>query len=283
MFSFSLKRNAIPFTEKEDLFTKELLRLFRDRCQKEGAFIHQMNLDKYEFFWSPYMAKHLDDGIMGCWDPGTRWKIFLLPNSITVIPEQTKYSIADEKALSTADYLLTDVIAQTLVHELNHAWQFSISPVLWIINRLVTIVVEHIPFLNKITLEHDVDKHISDNKEVTEFFQTLYNCWSAYVYLRRCEMRLQRMLDESSSKEDVEYANDATINARIEFMKYPEHLRRNTIYLLDSFDILSNKTMLDWGCDHNPSQAWYVSYNICLFYERKRTYEKSSIFEPSYS
>lgn len=233
MFSFSLKRGAIPFTEKEDLFTKELLKIFRDHCQTEGAFIHQVDLNKYQFFWSPYMAKHLDDGIIGCWDPCTLWKIFLLPNAAMVISEQTKYSIADEKALSSADYLLTDVIAQTLVHELNHAWQFSVSPILWIINRLVTVVVECIPFLNKITLEHDVDKHISDNKEVAEFFQTLYECWSSYAYLRRMEMRLQKYIDENSQNEDIEYAKMSIISARSTFMQYPDYLRKSVVSLLE--------------------------------------------------
>ena len=238
MFSFLLKKGAIPFTEKEDRFTKEMLRIFRDHCQKEGAFIHQMDLDKYQFFWSVYMKEHMDDkhfgGIMGCWDPGTRWKIFLLPMTQNPIIQQNKYSIADEQALASADYLLIDCMATTLIHELNHAWQFSVNPVLWIINRLVTTVVEYIPFLKKITLEHDVDKHISDNKEVNKFFQDLYSCWSAYLYLRRCEMSLQKKIDDDASEEDISYAEDSITYSRDEFMKYPEYLRKCVISLLET-------------------------------------------------
>lgn len=72
MLGFLLKKGAIPFTKKEDLFIKELLLIFRDHCQREGAFLHQVDIQKYQFFWSVYMRDHPDGtfgGIIGCWDP----------------------------------------------------------------------------------------------------------------------------------------------------------------------------------------------------------------------
>ena len=234
MFSFLLKKGAIPFTKKEDSFIKELLLIFRDHCQREGAFLHQVDIQKYQFFWSVYMRDHPDGtfgGIIGCWDPGTRWKIFLLPRADVEIGIPSIWGIGDERAIDAGGYLLLDCIATTAVHEINHSWQFSVNPVLWIINRLVTRFVEYIPYLKKITIEDDVDRHISENKEVNEFFKDLLSAWDNYVYLQRCEKQLAKKLYEQKDAETITYAEEQLRYANNQFLEHPEWRRKAVISL----------------------------------------------------
>lgn len=236
MLSFLLKKGAIPFTEKEDLFVKELIRIFRDHCQREGAFLHQVDIDRYQFFWSPYMRDHQEGifgGIMGCWDPGTRWKIYLVPREETQVIEVPEYwKIGDVQAIESGGYLLLKEIASITMHELCHAWQFSVNPILWIINRLVTQFVEYIPYLKKITIEHDVDKHISENQEVLEFLQGLSNTWDAYLYLLRNEKSVSYERSRPNQDEEtIELRTTALRYAEEEFMKHPEWRRKAVVSL----------------------------------------------------
>lgn len=233
MFSFLLKKGAIPFTKKEDSFIKELLLIFRDHCQREGAFLHQVDIQKYQFFWSVYMRDHPDGtfgGIIGCWDPGTRWKIFLMPRSEINVERSNTLAIGDEQAIDAGGYLLLDCIATTAVHEINHSWQFSVNPVLWIINRLVTQFVEYIPYLKKITIEDDVDRHISENKEVNQFFIDLLLAWDNYIYLQRCEKSLAKKRREQDA-EMISCAEEQLRNAETQFMEHPEWRRKAVVSL----------------------------------------------------
>ena len=235
MISFLLKKGAIPFTEKEDRFAKEMLRIFRDHCQREGAFLHQVQIDRFQLLWSPYMASHQEGmfgGIMGCWDPGTRWKVFLIPLQNTGTGEYpADWAIGDNQAINSGSYLLMDAIATTMIHEIYHAWQFSVNPVLWIINRSVTLFLEYIPFLKKLTLEDDVDKHISDNEEVNEFFSDLTSAWDTLLFLKRCEKSLQRNKSENQDEETISDKEQQVEYARGEFLKHPEWRRKAVISL----------------------------------------------------
>ena len=233
MFSFLLKKGAIPFTKKEDSFIKELLLIFRDHCQREGAFLHQVDIQRYQFLWSPYMREHQDGtfgGIIGCWDPGTRWKIFLMPRSELNVERSNPLSLGDERAIDAGGYLLLDCIATTAVHEINHSWQFSVNPVLWIINRLVTQFVEYIPYLKKITIEDDVDRHISENKEVNQFFTDLLLAWDNYIYLQRCEKSLAKKR-RKQDEEMISCAEEQLRNAETQFMEHPEWRRKAVVSL----------------------------------------------------
>ena len=169
-------------------------------------------------------------GIIGCWDPGTRWKIFLMPRSELNVERSNTLAIGDEQAIDAGGYLLLDCIATTAVHEINHSWQFSVNPVLWIINRLVTQFVEYIPYLKKITIENDVDRHISENKEVNEFFKDLLSAWDNYVYLQRCEKSLAKKRREQDA-EMISCAEEQLRNAETQFMEHPEWRRKAVVSL----------------------------------------------------
>jgi len=237
MFAFQLKKNAAPFTDKEDKFVKEMVVIFRDHCQREGAIFHQLDVNKYHFFWSPYMAEHQDGlfgGIMGCWDPFTRYKVFMIPRSQEgMVVSKSSFYNGDDKSIEAGSYILESAFAATLIHELTHAWQFSVNPFLWFINRLWTLFTEYIPGLKKMTIEYDADTHISNNEDVDEFFKQLGTAYHNVGYIRRMEVSLERKLKENDPEEDIQCAKDQVMYAKEEFDKHPKWMREAAIELFN--------------------------------------------------
>ena len=237
MLAFQLKKNAQPFTKKEDAFVKKMVSIFRDHCQREGAIFHQLDVNKYHFFWSPYMFEHQDGlfgGIMGCWDPSTRYKVFLMPRDQEnmMIPKHSFYN-GDDVSVESGSYILEAEFAATLIHELTHAWQFSVNPFLWFINRLWTLFVEYIPGLKKMTIEDDVDTHISNNKEVEEFFNQLGTAYHYVGYIRRMELSLEKKIREEAPDEDIQSAKEQVSYAKAEFDKHPKWMQNEAIELFN--------------------------------------------------
>ena len=202
MFIWQIQRGAKSFTYKEDIFVKKMLLGFRDHCQRYGAFLNQLELNKIQFLWSQYMLDHIDVGVMGAWGLFQPKKIYILPITYTALPSNA-YVIGDEHGIATGSHLLMPELGQTVVHEVTHLWQFKTAPVRYILNRLCTVVWEHLPFLNYFTLEGDVDRN-TKTKEVEEFFQKLSLAYENYVYYKRCEKRLEvYQTDPTKTTEEI--------------------------------------------------------------------------------
>lgn len=209
MFIWQIRKGAKPFSYKEDVFVKKMLIGFRDHCQRYGAFLNQLELNKIQFLWSQYMLDHIDAGVMGAWGLSQPRKIYILPFTHTVLPPNA-YAIGDEHGIVTGSHLLMPDLGKTVVHEVTHLWQFKIAPVRYILNRLFTVVWEHLPFLNYFTLEGDVDRN-TEVKEVEEFFQQLSLAYDNYVYYRRCAKKLEVcQADPTKTAEEIHSVKEMT-------------------------------------------------------------------------
>lgn len=209
MFSWNIRKNSRPFTYKEDVFVKTLMIGFRDHCPRHGAFLLQVNLNDIAFKWSPYMEEQLESqGVMGSWGLGSPNTVYLVPYSGSV-PHTTVYTIGDERAIMTGGHLLQPDMASTIVHEITHRWQFKTAPVRYLLNRLCTLVWDHIPGLKQLTIEGDVDRNISDNQEVHQFFTLVNQAYDNYIYYQRCSQRREVYeIDPSKNEEDIRLSRE---------------------------------------------------------------------------
>ena len=232
MFSWNIKKNARTFTYKEDVFVKTLVIGFRDHCQRYGAFLHQVDLNSVTFKWSPYMEEQLEtQGVLGCWDLSTPNALYLVPYS-NFVPHTNVYSIGDEKTIVTSSHLLNPDIACTIVHELIHRWQFKTAPIRYILNRLCTLIWNHIPGLKELTIEGDAERNSTSNKEVYQFFQEVSAAYDSYIYYQRCLCRREvyesdvtkTEEDRALAKEQEQIASDRYHNHEPIYQDLAKHL-----------------------------------------------------------
>lgn len=201
MFSWNIRKNARAFTYKEDVFVKTLMIGFRDHCQRYGAFLQQVNLNDVTFKWSPYMEEQLEtQGVMGSWGLSTPNTIYLVPYS-NIVPHTTVYSIGDEKMIMTGSHLLNPDMASTIVHELTHRWQFKTAPIRYLLNRLCTLIWNHIPGLKELTIEGEAERNSTSNKEVYQFFQKVNETYDNYIYYQRCSWK-REVYESDTTKTD---------------------------------------------------------------------------------
>ena len=226
MFSWKIKKNAHPFTYKEDIFVKTLMLGFRDQCPKHGSFLHQINLNGITFQWSPYMEEQLESqGVMGSWGLGTPNTIYLIPFT-SAVPHTTVYSIGDERAIMTGCHLLMPDMASTIVHELTHYWQFKTAPIRYLLNRMCTLLWDHIPGLNELTIEGDVDRNVDENPEVHQFFTELNGAYDNYIWYQRClQKREIYEMDASKTEEDISFAKEQEQQALDQYRQVPTSLQ----------------------------------------------------------
>lgn len=232
MFSWNIRKNSRTFTYKEDVFVKTLMIGFRDHCPRHGAFLHQVNLNDITFKWSPYMEEQLEtQGVLGCWDLSTPNTLYLVPYS-NIVPHTNVYSIGDEKMIMTSSHLLNPDMACTIVHELIHRWQFKTAPIRYILNRLCTLIWNHIPGLKELTIEGDAERNSTSNKEVYQFFQEVNAAYDSYIYYQRCLWRREvyesdvskTEEDRALAKEQEQIASDLYHNHEPIYQDLAKHL-----------------------------------------------------------
>lgn len=233
MFIWSICKDAYSFSDKENLFVKEMLSFFRDRSEREGAFIHQLELDDITFMWSRYMKDTLDsEGIMGSWSLLQRNKVYIVPGQQHVIGWNENMSIGDDNSVESGSYILGPLISSTIVHELIHKWQFQLYPLLYILNRMFTCVCDHIPFLRSYTLEEDAREHSTNNRDVITFFNALSIAYDNYIYyLRRKKAYDLKSIDPNTSREEVDDMKCAMDRAYDTFSHNDKSMRDEAVVL----------------------------------------------------
>lgn len=177
MFVWDMYKDAVPFSENEDRFIKKYLDFLQKECPKDGAFLNQLNLSEVQFNWAPKMTQ--ENGVLGAWSLTSPNKVFMAarPKDLETSDEATirirKNSIVkDWVGLHHAQWVTTDFMGVVIVHELIHKLQFQTSPILFIINRLVTLFVDHIPIIERIGIEYDARKN-SETEEIMNFCQKM--------------------------------------------------------------------------------------------------------------
>lgn len=178
-FIWDIYRGAYRFTEKEEKITRWFLRLLIKECQKTCSFLLLLDLDKIEFYWAPGMTT--DNGIQGAWCVTSPNRIYMV-----ALDEQLYHcgrpstTIKDELTDARMQHLLMRCVSVTMIHELTHMLQFKTNPFLYAINRLVTLFVDRIPFLEMIGIEYDARSN-SETEEFYEFVEKLECCISTYT------------------------------------------------------------------------------------------------------
>ena len=177
MFVWDMYKDAVPFSENEDRFIKRYLEILQKECPKDGAFLNQLNLSEVQFNWAPKMTQ--ENGIMGAWSLTSPNKVFMAP-----MPEDLETNsqfvhkklklIKDKEGIIHAQWISTPDMATVVVHELIHKLQFHTNPIFFCVNRLVTLFVDHIPYLERIGIEYDARKN-SETEELTDFYEKMSN------------------------------------------------------------------------------------------------------------
>ncbi|MBR1988414.1 MAG: hypothetical protein IKA36_05195 [Clostridia bacterium] len=219
-FIWDIYRGAYRFTEKEEKITRWFLRLLIKECPKTCSFLLLLDLDKIEFYWAPGMT--IDNGIQGAWCVTSPNRIYMV-----ALDEQLYHcgrpstTIKDDLTDARMQHLLMRCISVTMVHELTHMLQFKTNPFLYSINRLVTLFVDRIPFLEMIGIEYDARSN-SETEEFYEFVEKLECCISTYtaaihskppsdenfLYLNWCESYPETSYEGKKFRElTLEYVN----------------------------------------------------------------------------
>ena len=186
-FVWNIKKGAIPFTPKEDMVAKWFLKLLIKECPKTCSFLTILNVDTIKFFWSPVMDPH-ENGIMGAWCVTTPRNVYMVNLHLNrnVPMYNNKGSnvsrsgeIKDLYTCQTMMSLMDCNVGMTLVHELIHMLQFKASPIGYVFNRLVTLFVDRVPYLEQIGIEYDARVN-SETDELIEFLRDLNHSITSY-------------------------------------------------------------------------------------------------------
>ena len=181
MFVWNITKGAYKFSEKEEKIIRWYLDVLIKECPRTCSFLTQVHLDETEFYWAPYMTT--TDGIMGAWCITSPKRIYMrdIAEHIAHAAISRKCRISEEDTVlynKTSSLIEYDMM-MTLVHELIHKLQFQCAPVPYVFNRLVTILVDHVPFLEQIGIEYDARAN-SDTEELEEFVVPLQNSIMSY-------------------------------------------------------------------------------------------------------
>lgn len=284
IFSFQLKKDAYEFSEIETKFIKTFLGILERHIPQHCSWITTSELEDVQFFWAPAMADPTN-GIMGCWDPGTPNKCFLAAqqNQFNICRVGSKdaecklgYYIKDQTSFSNCVSLFTsETLPLTMLHEFYHRWQFKTIPVLYIINRLVTVFIDnplieaivrsikqfinrndpyyqsgdnnHLPWLYKLTLEYDADRSCDQNKDLINFVHDLtqaffyYKMWVENKFM--ISKKDQRGIEKAEVDDSGEYTNTMYQCAVSELSVYDQKV---IDYAKELFDVASDNVITEY-------------------------------------
>lgn len=182
-FLWDITKGAHEFTPKEDKIMRWFLNLLIKECPKTCSFLLTMNLDKVKFYWAPYMT--FSNGIMGAWCVTSPNRIYIRATeqtSMMNIPDnnQTRSGyLKDVRTYCTTSSVFETNVGVTFIHEFIHKLQFHTNPVLYVLNRLITLFVDRIPFLEQLGIEYDARVN-SETEELKNFLNEFSTSVSGY-------------------------------------------------------------------------------------------------------
>lgn len=182
-FLWQLTKDAYKFSDKEEKVMRWFLNVLIKECPRTCSFLNQIHLEKMEFYWAPYMTS--TDGVMGAWCITTPNRIYMRDmdensyRSVEVMKKRSCGYIKDYELLYKTSHLMEYNLCMTFIHELIHKLQFQCAPVPYIVNRLVTLFVDWVPYLERIGIEYDARVN-SDTEELKEFVTQFWNSITSY-------------------------------------------------------------------------------------------------------
>lgn len=199
------------------LASKEYVKVFNvifDIIQREfpmeTAYLRKLNLKDLKIYECSSMT--IENGIMGAW-------LFLKPDNLYLQkwvdpctnglteeelsdfePYHVYYKGNDITTYHEALFALANsaLIWVTILHELAHKYQYTCSPILYLINRLVTLFVDKVPLLQEVGIEYDARKR-SEVPELIEFVNGVFNVF-VVVFNGQTARALQSDSDEKKNR-----------------------------------------------------------------------------------
>lgn len=177
-FLWDIYKGSYRFTEKEERITKWFLQILIEECPRTCSFLLTLNIDKLEFYWAPGMT--IENGIVGAWCVTSPKHVYMRAADDHLCSFRKSETIKDSETDSRMQSLFSTTNTVTLIHELIHMFQFKTSPILYSINRLLTLFVDRVPFLEQIGIEYDARTN-SETEELFEFSKKWETCVSTYT------------------------------------------------------------------------------------------------------
>lgn len=177
-FLWDIYKGSYRFTEKEERITKWFLQILIEECPKTCSFLLTLNIDELEFYWAPGMT--IENGIVGAWCVTSPKHVYMRAVDAHLCSFRKSETIKDSETDSRMQSLFSTANTVTLIHELIHMLQFKTSPILYAINRLLTLFVDRVPFLEQIGIEYDARTN-SETEELIEFSKKWETCVSTYT------------------------------------------------------------------------------------------------------
>lgn len=182
-FLWDITRGAHEFTPKETRIMRWFLDTLIEECPKTCSFLTVLELDKIKFFWSPNMT--YSNGILGAWCVTSPNHIYIRSQKSTTmcdVPNHNRFKsgiIKDMSTYLTTSDILETTVGTTVIHEFIHKLQFHTSPILYVLNRFITLFVDRIPFLEQLGIEYDARVN-SETDELQDFLGEFYSSVSSY-------------------------------------------------------------------------------------------------------
>ena len=191
-FLWDITKGAYQFSKKEDKIMRWLLDVLIKECPKTCSFLNVLELSKVQFYWAPYMTH--ENGVAGAWCITSPNRIYLIRvDDNRLLPtkgEENNVSrsglIRDIKTLHVMSGVVDSHVGVTMIHELIHKLQFSVSPLAYVFNRLITLFIDRVPFLEMIGIEYDARAN-SETDELIDFLEQFSNSLSSYESAIRCK------------------------------------------------------------------------------------------------
>ena len=179
----SLVKTAYRASAVEEDTFKWVLDVLSQHCGYSCSFLTTLMGEPLELWWAPDLNPK---GIMGAWS-------ILHPNRIYIgVPEvvvhaklldKCKNKNIDVKTSMHFGNLLMKDYMVAMIHELTHMFQFKTSPVLFVINYLVTRLIDKIPYVNRIGVEHDARVN-SEHPELESFATRWSRAYDSFLNLQ---------------------------------------------------------------------------------------------------
>ena len=182
-FLWDITKGAEEFSETDYRLVRWWIHLLEKQCPKTCSFINQLPIDDMKFYWSPGMT--FENGILGAWCVTNPNAVYLTypPTSGCINQRNDNVSrsgyVRDLKSANRFTHMSTEVITITLIHELIHKFQFQTSPIFYVVNRLVTLFADRIPFVERIGIEYDARVN-SETEELINFVTEFDSAFSSF-------------------------------------------------------------------------------------------------------
>lgn len=182
--------NTFSMDKHSTLASKEYVKVFNiifDILQrefpKETAYLRKLNLKDLKIYECSSMT--IENGICGAWTLTKPDNLYLQKWIDSTKQEGcdggcycTYYNGVDVRAYDDAcSALCSELVWVTVLHELAHKYQYTCSPLLYIVNRCVTLFVDGIPFLQEVGIEYDARRR-SEVPVIQEFLRELFRTFT---------------------------------------------------------------------------------------------------------